>query len=85
MRHEAGDDMDTILRTIQDIPVEADQTLSEAEVNTLVHEVIISWKWEGRCLGRIELARQADGVCVYAYEKPQMEFVSKAELLSQSC
>ena len=85
MRHEAGDEMDTILRTIQDIPVEADQTLSETEVNALVHEVILSWKWEGRCLGRIELAHQADVVCVYAYEKPQMEFVSKAWLLSQSC
>ena len=85
MRHEAGDEMDTILRTIQDIPVEADQTLSEAAVNTLVHEVILSWKWDGRCLGRIELARQADGVCVYAYEKPQVEFVSKAWLLSQPC
>ena len=79
-----GDNMDKKLRTIQDIPVEADGTLSEAEIAALVGDAVLSWSWEGRCLGRIELVRQGDGVRVYTYEKPQMAFVSKEYLMGQS-
>ncbi len=62
---------------IHGIPVEADPALSREKVNALVLDVIQSWGWEGRELGKIELISSATLIHVCAYEKPSIWKISK--------
>ncbi len=61
--------------TIQGIPVETDPSLSREQINKLVCEVVQSWTWEGRQLGRIELIRDGHLVHVCSYEQPSIQIV----------
>ena len=67
--------MCTRLQIIQGIPVEIDLSLPQEAVNQLVGDVFLSWQWEGRRLGKIELIKVEDGVNVCAYEQPCVQFV----------
>lgn len=57
---------------IQGVPVAADPALDREKINALALDVIQSWNWEGRELGRIELIRDAQSIHVCAYEKPSI-------------
>lgn len=59
--------MDIIVRGV---PVAADPALPREKINALALDVIQSWNWECRELGRIELIRDAQSIHVFAYEKP---------------
>jgi len=59
---------------IHGIPVVADPTLSQEKINIIVAEVIQSWIWEGRQLGKIELLCDGKSVQVCSYEKPSIHF-----------
>ncbi|MBP2661332.1 MAG: hypothetical protein H6Q69_4364 [Firmicutes bacterium] len=47
---------------IHGIPVESDPSLSTEEINKLVCEVIQSWTWEGRKLGKVEIIRDGQWI-----------------------
>lgn len=61
--------------TIQGIAVAADPSLSCQQINKLVGEVVQSWAWEGRQLGRIELIRDGQWVHVCSYEQPFIQVI----------
>lgn len=61
--------------TICGIPVQATSSLSRKKINKLVCDVIRSWNWEGRQLGRIDLIRDGQWVHVYSYEQPTIHIV----------
>ncbi|MDF2524404.1 MAG: hypothetical protein K0R31_2045 [Clostridiales bacterium] len=60
---------------IHGIPVLADSTLSREKINKLVSDLVQTWKWEGRQLGKIELINDGKMIHVYSYEKPSIKFV----------
>ena len=60
---------------IHGIPVAADPALPREKINELVSDLIQTWAWEGRELGRIELIRTGQLINVYSYEKPSIKFV----------
>lgn len=62
--------------SINSISVEASQSLSQKEVTMLFNEIVRSWNWEGKKLGRLELIRDGQWVHVYSYEKPSIKIVS---------
>jgi len=62
--------------TIQGIAVAADASLSCHQINKFVGEVVQSWAWEGRQLGRIELIRDGQRIHVCSYEQPSIQVVS---------
>lgn len=57
-------------RVIQTIPVVWDTSLSWEEIDNLAHEIIQTWAWEGRALGRIECLRDGQLIHIHAFEKP---------------
>lgn len=61
---------------IHGIPVVADPTLSQKKTNRIVAEVIRSWNWEGRQIGKIELICDGKWVHVCSYEKPSIQIFS---------
>lgn len=60
---------------IQGIPVVADPALPRNTIKQLVCELIQTWKWEGKELGRIELIRDGQLIHVISYEKPMVQLV----------
>lgn len=62
--------------TVQGIPVVADPSLSWQEVKEIADELIQTWLWEGKQLGRIELISDGQWVHVCSYEKPSVRLVS---------
>jgi hypothetical protein len=59
---------------IHGIPVVADPALSWEKINKIVAELVQTWAWEGRQLGKIELISDGQLVHVYSYEKPSIQF-----------
>lgn len=57
---------------IHGVPVAADPSLPREKINALALDVIQSWNWECRELGRIELVRDAQSIHVCVYEKPSI-------------
>ncbi len=62
---------------IHGIPVESDPSLSPEEIHKLVCEVIQTWIWEGRKLGKVEIIRDGQWMQVYSYEQP---FIKKVPI-----
>ncbi|SDE13728.1 hypothetical protein [Sporomusa acidovorans] len=60
---------------IQGIPVMADPALSRKKINQLVCDIIKTWKWEGKELGKIELIYDGQLIHVISYEKPVVQLV----------
>lgn len=60
---------------IHGIPVAADSTLSRKEINKLVSDIIQTWTWEGRQLGKIELSSDGQLIHIRSYEKPLIKLV----------
>jgi hypothetical protein len=58
---------------IHGIPIVADPALPWEKINKLVAEVIQSWVWEGRQIGRIELISDGQLIHVCSYEKPSVQ------------
>jgi len=61
---------------IQGIPIHADSALSLADIRKIVIELIQSWTWEGRPLGRIELIYDKKQIHIVTYEKPSVKVIS---------
>jgi hypothetical protein len=59
---------------IHGIPVVVDPALSWEKINEIVAELVQTWAWEGRQLGKIELISDGQLVQVYSYEKPSIQF-----------
>lgn len=57
---------------IHGIPVMADPALSVEKINRIVAELVQTWTWEGKQLGKIELICDGQLVHVYSYEKPSI-------------
>lgn len=55
---------------IQGVSVFADPALPRAATRAIALELIQTWNWEGRALGKIELIYGNDQIHVQAYEKP---------------
>jgi len=68
---------------IHGIPVESDPSLSTEEINKLVCEVIQSWTWEGRKLGKVEIIRDGQWMQVYSYEQPFIQLVPMRATLQE--
>ena len=60
---------------IHGIPVVADPTLSREEINRIVYELVQTWAWDGRQLGKIELIRNGQLIHICSYEKPSIKLV----------
>ena len=60
---------------IHGIPVVADPVLSRKEINKLVSDIIQTWAWEGRQLGKIELISDGQLIHICSYEKPLIKLV----------
>jgi len=61
---------------IQGIPVVADPSLPRNKIKQLVCDIIQTWKWEGKELGKIELICDGQLIHVISYEKPVVQLVS---------
>ena len=61
---------DKVCRVIQTISVVWDASLSWEEINNLAHEIIQTWAWEGRTLGRIECLCEGHLIHIHTFEKP---------------
>lgn len=70
--------------TMDGIPVRADPSLSREQINKLVYEVVQSWTWEGKTLGRIELIRDGQWVHICSYEQPFTQLVP-IKITSKEC
>ena len=68
---------------IHGIPVESDPSLSTEEINKLVCEVIQSWTWEGRKLGKVEIIRDGQWMQVHSYEQPSIQLVPMRATLQE--
>lgn len=68
---------------IHGIPVESDPSLSLEEINKLVCEVIQSWTWEGRKLGKVEIIRDGQWMQVHSYEQPSIQLVPMRATLKE--
>lgn len=64
-----------MLRFIHGIPATCDPLLSWDEIREIAEEVIHTWSWEGRKLGRIDFMRDSPWIRVYAYEAPCLTLV----------
>ena len=60
---------------IHGIPVVADPALPREKINELVSDLIQTWAWEGRQLGKIELINDGQLILVCSYEKPSIKLV----------
>jgi len=60
---------------IHGIPVVTDPALSREEINRIVYELVQTWAWDGRQLGKIELIRDGQLIHICSYEKPSIKFV----------
>lgn len=60
---------------IHGIPVVADPALSREEINRIVYELVQTWAWDGRQLGKIELIRDGQLIHICSYEKPSIKLV----------
>ena len=60
---------------IHGVPATADPTLSWKEVSAIVADLVQTWTWEGRKLGKVELISAGQLVHVCAYEKPDVQIV----------
>jgi hypothetical protein len=54
---------------IQGVPVFADPTLSLEDIRNVAMDLIQSWAWEGRALGKIELISDKNRIHACTYEK----------------
>lgn len=52
---------------IQSIPVVADPVLPRNKIKQLIYELIQTWKWEGKELGKIELICEEQLIYVIFY------------------
>lgn len=59
-----------MLMFIHDIPIAFDPSLSWEEIREIAEELIHTWNWEGRKLGRIDFSRDGPWIRVYSYETP---------------
>ncbi|SDE13341.1 hypothetical protein [Sporomusa acidovorans] len=59
---------------IHGVPITADPALTWEEINAIVAELVRTWTWEGRNLGKIELISDGQLVHVCSYEKPDIQF-----------
>jgi len=60
---------------IQGIPVHADPALSPEDTNKIAMDLIQSWAWEGRPLGRIEIIYDRKRIHIVTYEKPSTKVI----------
>jgi hypothetical protein len=60
---------------IHGIPITSDPSLSWEEVSKIVEELVHTWNWEGRKLGKIELIRDGPWIRIYTYKTPLMQLV----------
>ena len=60
---------------IQGVSVAADYTIPQNKIKGLVCEIIKTWQWEGKELGRIELIRCGQMINVVTFEKPVSQVV----------
>lgn len=62
---------------IQDVPVFADPALSKETIQQIATDLIQSWAWEGRHLGKIELICDKNWVHVCTYEKASTKLIPR--------
>lgn len=55
---------------IHGIPITFDPSLSWEEVSQIAEELVHTWSWEGRKLGKIEFTRDGPWIRVCSYEAP---------------
>ena len=60
---------------IQGVPVLADPSLSPEAIRKIAMELIQSWAWEGRSLGKIELICDKNWIHACTYEKPSTKVI----------
>ncbi len=60
---------------IQGVPVLADPALSPEAIRKIVMELIQSWAWEGRPLGKIELICDKTWIHIVTYEQPSNQVI----------
>ncbi|MBP2628709.1 MAG: hypothetical protein H6Q68_3420 [Firmicutes bacterium] len=54
---------------IQGVPVFADSVLSKEKIQEIALDLIVTWTWEGRTIGKIELVCDEKGIHACMYEK----------------
>lgn len=64
-----------IYTIIHGIPVLADPALPREEISELICDLIQTWAWEGRQLGKVELLTDGQLIHVSSYEKPSIQYV----------
>jgi hypothetical protein len=57
-------------RKIHGIPIVADQSISWEDIIGSVYDIIQTWAWEGRGLGKIECVREGKLIHIRAFETP---------------
>lgn len=60
---------------IHGIPITYDPSLSWEEIREIAEDLVHTWKWEGRTLGKIEFIRDGPWIRVYSYETPCLSLV----------
>lgn len=68
---------------IQGVPVHADPTLSPADIRKIAIDLIQSWAWEGRPLGKIEIIYDKKKIHIITYEKPSTKVIPLEKLHEQ--
>lgn len=69
----------TMHKKIQGVKIAADPALPPEKVYELAVDIIRTWQWEGRRLGRIELHMNGPIIRAFAFEKPfQLTIPAKA-------
>lgn len=64
-----------IYTIIHGIPVLAAPALPREEVKEIISDLIETWAWEGRQLGKVELVSDGQLIHIYSYEKPSIQYV----------
>lgn len=60
---------------IHGIPVMANPALPREEIKELISDLIQTWAWEGKQLGKVELVSDGQLIHVCPYEKPSIQYV----------
>lgn len=60
---------------IDSIPIVASSSLTNEKITMLFHEIIQSWDWDGKQLGRVEFIQEGHLIRACSYERPSISII----------
>lgn len=60
---------------LPNIPITFGSDLSREEISKIAEELVETWNWEGRQLGRIDFIRDGPRIRVYLYPPPCLQLI----------